>query len=163
MEHQEIQSPCLNEKYEHFQDILSDEELKALFDKHGITDERKRKLPVYCFFQLMILSAVEPESRGCLLSLIGFFLGATALLFSVKKIASLSKTAVSKRMCNVSWYLFRSVYNHLLEKYRNILGAKLLKFLKRFRDVFAVDGSTISLCKKLESVFKSIHKNKSSL
>ncbi len=95
MEHKEIQSPGLNEKYERFQDILSDEELKALFDKHGITDERKRKLPVYCFFQLMILSAVEPESRGCLLSLIGFFLGATALLFSVKKIASLSKTAVS--------------------------------------------------------------------
>jgi len=85
----------LNEKYEHFQDILSDEELKALFDKHGITDERKRKLPVYRFFQLMTLSAVEPESGGCLLSLIGFFLGATALPLSVKKIASLSKTAVS--------------------------------------------------------------------
>jgi len=66
-------------------------------------------------------------------------------------------------MCNVSRYLFRSVYNHPLEKYRNIPGAKQLKFLKRFKDVFAVDGGAISLCKKMESVFKSIHKNKSSL
>jgi len=153
----------LDEKYECFQDILSDQDLKALFDKHGITDERERKLPVYCFFWLMILSAAESKSRGCILSLIGFFLGAAALLLSVKKITSLSKTAVSKRLCSVSWYLFRGVYNHLLDKYRDILGSGQLKFLKRFRDIFAVDGSTISLCKKPESVFKSVHRGKSAL
>ena len=163
MEHKEIQPLGLNEKYERFQDILSDEELKALFDKHGITDERERKLPVYRFFWLMALSAVEPESRGCILSMIGFFLGAISLLFSVKKITRLSKTAVSKRLCNIRWYLFRGVYNHLLGKYQDILGANQLKFLKLFKDVFLIDGSTISICKKLESVFKSIHKGKSAL
>ncbi|MDM8557177.1 hypothetical protein QUF75_20850 [Desulfococcaceae bacterium HSG7] len=85
MEYKEIQPLGLDEKYERFQDILSDEELKALFDKHGIRDERERKQPVYYFFQLMVLSAVEPESRGCILSLIGFFLGAISLLFFCEK------------------------------------------------------------------------------
>ncbi len=163
MEYKEIQPLGLDEKYERFQDILSDEELKALFDKHGIRDERERKLPVYYFFWLMVLSAVEPKSRGCILSLIGFFLGAISLLFSVKKITKLSKTAVSKRLCNIRWYLFRGVYNHLLGKYQDILGSGQLKFLKQFKEVFLIDGSTISICKKLEPVFKSIHKGKSAL
>lgn len=33
-----------------FQDILSDEELEALFIKYGAQDHRKRKLFVRCFF-----------------------------------------------------------------------------------------------------------------
>lgn len=56
-----------------FQEILSDEELLALFAKHHVQDERKRKLFVRCFFWLMIFSAAEPSRRGSLLQLIGFF------------------------------------------------------------------------------------------
>ena len=33
-----------------FQEILSDADLDALFVKHGVKDERKRKLFVRCFF-----------------------------------------------------------------------------------------------------------------
>jgi hypothetical protein len=33
-----------------FQEILSDADLDALFAKHGVQDERKRKLFVRCFF-----------------------------------------------------------------------------------------------------------------
>ena len=64
-----------------FQEILSDDELAALFAKHDVQDERKRKLFVRYFFWLMVFSAGEPSHRGSLLQLIGFFLGATALLF----------------------------------------------------------------------------------
>ena len=64
-----------------FQEILSDDELAALFVKHGVRDERKRKLFVRCFFWLMIFSAGEPSRRGSLLQLIGFFIGAIVLLW----------------------------------------------------------------------------------
>ena len=146
-----------------FQEILSDDELAALFVKHGVRDERKRKLFVRCFFWLMIFSAGEPSRRGSLLQLIGFFIGAIGLLFPEAEVTSLSKTAVSNRLQNVSWYLFRGVYNHLLERYKKILNVQDMKFLGRFKDAFAVDGSVISLHKKLESVFESIHKGHASL
>lgn len=38
-----------------------------------------------------------------------------------------------------------------------------MQFLGHFKDAFAVDGSVIKLCKQLEKMFKSVHKNKSSL
>ena len=40
---------------------------------------------------------------------------------------------------------------------------KIVKFLGQFKDAFAVDGSVIALHKKLESVFKSVHKGQASL
>ncbi|MCP4360165.1 MAG: hypothetical protein GY796_19330 [Chloroflexi bacterium] len=40
----------IKDKQIKFQDILSDEELEALFIKHGVQDYRKRKLFVRCFF-----------------------------------------------------------------------------------------------------------------
>ena len=40
----------IKDKQLKFQDILSNEELEALFMKHGVQDLRKRKLFVRCFF-----------------------------------------------------------------------------------------------------------------
>jgi hypothetical protein len=146
-----------------FQQILSDSELADLFSKHGVQDGRQRKLIVRCFFWLMIFSAAEPSRRGSLLGLIGFFLGAMALLYPEEKVDSLSKNAVSKRLKNVSWYLFRGVYNHLLNRYKKLLGSQDRKFLTWFQDAFAIDGSVIALSKTIEKVFKSVHKNRASL
>jgi len=146
-----------------FQQILSDSQLADLFSKHGVQDERQRKLIVRCFFWLMIFSAAEPSRRGSLLSLIGFFLGAMALLYPEEKVDSLSKNAVSKRLTNVSWYRFRGVYNHLLDRYKKLLDSQDKKFLARFQDAFAIDGSVIALSKTIEKVFASVHKKKASL
>lgn len=137
----------------------------ALFEKYGIKDIRERKLSVYHFFWLMILSAVEPSARGCLLQLIGFFLGIIVIIpaLQAKVGGKLSKTAVSNRLNDVSWSLFRGVYNHLLTKYQHILGVTELQFLGSFKDAFAVDGSVIKLGKQVEQLFQSVHKNKASL
>lgn len=146
-----------------FQTILSDAELAALFTKYKVQDERKRKLFVRCFFWLMVFSAGESSHRGSLLQLIGFFLGARALLFPEAAVTKLSKTAVSKRLQNISWYLFRGVYNHLLDRYKELLNVTETKFLDQFKDAFVVDGSVIALSKRLEEVFESIHKGHASL
>ncbi len=153
----------IKDKQTKFQDILSDEELEALFIKHGTQDQRKRKLFVRCFFWLMVFSSSQPANRGSLLQLVGFFLGAVYILFPDKNITTLSKMAISKRLTNVSWYLFRGVYNHLLSRYTNILNAKDKKFLKQFKEAFSIDGSVIALSKTMEKIFKSVHKGKSSL
>lgn len=158
-----IKTETLKEDQMTFQEILSDDELESLFAKFAVEDKRKRKLFVRCFFWLMIFSAAEPSRRGSMLQLIGFFLGAIALLFPDSNVTSLSKVAVSKRLKGINWYLFRGVYNHLLSRYKSILDAKEMKFLGHFKDAFAVDGSVIALSKTMESVFKSIHKGKSSL
>jgi hypothetical protein len=157
-----IQEP-LQKDQKAFQAILSDDELAALFAKHHVQDERERKLVVRCFFWLMIFSAAEPSRRGSLLQLIGFFLGARALLFPDTTVTSLSKNAVSKRLKEVSWYLFRGVYNHLLARYKQILDLQEVKFLGQFKDAFAIDGSVIALSKKLEGVFNSVHQGRASL
>lgn len=159
----ETATETTKETYTSFRDILSDEELGTLFEKYGVQDERKRKLPVYWFFWLIVLSAAEPARRGSLLQLIGFFLGAIATLCSQKKVSSLTKNAVSKRLQSVTWYLFRGVYNHLLAKYKTLLAPQVSEYLRRFKDAFAIDGSVIALCKQLENTFKSVHKGKSSL
>ena len=153
----------IQDKYTKFQDILSDEELEAFFIKHGTQDQRKRKLVVRCFFWLMVFSSSQPASRGSLLQLIGFFLGAAFILFPDKNITTLSKMAVSKRLSHVSWYLFRGVYNHLLSRYTSILNAEDSKFLNEFDEAFSIDGSVIALSKTMEKVFASVHKGKSSL
>ncbi len=159
----ETATETTKETYTSFQDILSDEELGTLFEKYGVQDERKRKLPVYWFFWLIVLSTAEPARRGSLLQLIGFFLGTIATLCSKKKVSSLTKSAVSKRLQSVTWYLFRGVYNHLLAKYKTLLAPQASEYLRRFKDAFAIDGSVIALCKQLENTFKSTHKGKSSL
>ncbi len=158
-----IKTETLHEDQTAFQEILSDDELEVLFVKYNVQDKRKRKLFVRWFFWLMIFSAAEPSRRGSILQLIGFFLGAIALLFPESNVTSLSKVAVSKRLKGINWYLFQGVYNHLLSRYKSILGAKEMKFLGHFKDAFAVDGSVIALSKKMENVFKSVHKGKSSL
>jgi len=151
----------LPENYHRFQDILSDRDLAALFNKYGVQDLRQRKLPVYHFFWLVILSAAEPTARSCLLSLIGFFIGAGVGL--AQPVTRLSKTALSKRFKQVSWYLFRGVYQHLLTQYRAILPASQLQGLARFKDIVAIDGSVISLCQRLAPIFASVHQNMASL
>ena len=159
----ETATETTKETYTSFQDILSDEELSTLFEKYGVQDERKRKLPVYWFFWLIVLSAAEPARRGSLLQLIGFFLGAIATLCPKKEVSSLSKNAVSKKLQGVTWYLFRGVYNHLLDKYKTLLAPQVSRYLGRFKDAFAIDGSIIALCKQLEHTFESTHKGKSHL
>jgi hypothetical protein len=53
----------VQEDQNNFQQILSDSQLADLFNKHGVQDERKRKLFVRCFFWLMVFSAAEPSRR----------------------------------------------------------------------------------------------------
>ncbi len=162
---QENQQDTPQESYASFQSILSDAELSTLFEKYGVEDIRERKLSVFHFFWLIILSAVEPSARGSILQLIGFFFGIIVIFpkLQAKVGGKLSKTAVSKRLNKVPWYLFRGVYNHLLGKYRHILGATEVQFLGKFKDAFAIDGSVIKLCKQLENTFSSVHKGKASL
>lgn len=82
----------VQEDQNNFQQIMSDSQLADLFNKHGVQDERKRKLFVRCFFWLMVFSAAEPSRRGSMLTLIGFFLGAIALLYPEEKVDSLSRS-----------------------------------------------------------------------
>jgi hypothetical protein len=45
-----IKAETLKKDQMDFQEILSDADLDTLFTKHGVEDERKRKLFVRCFF-----------------------------------------------------------------------------------------------------------------
>ena len=73
------------------------------------------------------------------------------------------KSAVSRRLKHISWYLFRGVYNHLLVKYQRILGAEQMKYLGHFKEAFAIDGSVVALCKKMAQIFESVHQGQASL
>lgn len=160
---QRVGTESLKEQSKQFSELLSDAEMQELCKQHGAGEQRERKMWVRPFFWLMVFSSGEPSRRGCLLQLIGFFLGAMSILYPEKGITSLSKGAVSKKLKNISWYLFRGVYNHLLAKYQRLLDAEQMKYLGHFKDAFAIDGSVIGLCKALEKVFSSVHKGQASL
>ncbi len=84
--------------YDDFTNILSDEKLKKLAEKHGIVDKRIRRLPVVTFFWLMILSACIPSVRGGLMQLVAFFVASSCQLSPGVKAVSLTRMAISKKL-----------------------------------------------------------------
>ena len=149
--------------YDDFTNILSDEELKKLAEKYGIVDKRIRRLPIVTFFWLMILSACIPGVRGGLMQLVAFFIASFCQLFPAQKALSLTRMAISKKLKAHSWFFFRAVYNRLLERYVAMLDVDDRRFLSHFRDTFAIDSSVIRVNRILEKVFASVHKGQAAI
>jgi len=146
-----------------FQEFLNEELLTEVFKTHGLElkKRRRRKLPFMALFWLMLLSAGSPSARGSLRKLTAQLLASVALLpwggqGEVEREEQLSKSAVSQRLCLMPWAIFRQVYNLLLVKYQALLPDK--KLLGQFRDIQALDSSSIRLFTELERWFKSSHK-----
>ena len=153
----------LNEQFRAFTEVLSDEKLKELAEKHKVEDKRERKLPIKVFFWLMVLSASQAGPRGCLSKLVPFFVATFSCIFPADQAVELSKMAVSKKSNGVKWMFFRGVYNELLGRYSAILDQKDKGFLSKFKEGFIVDGSIIRINKMLEKEFKSVHKGQAAL
>ena len=151
------------EAFDKFSTILSDDEIKELAKKYGVEDERERKLPVVPFFWLMLLSAVESGPRGGLSKLVSFFTSTFSLIHPGMELIGISEMAISKKLSTTSWMFYRGMYNKLLRSYIDLLPPNDRKFLSRFKDCFAVDGSIIRLNKTLEKVFKSTCKSQAAL
>ncbi len=149
--------------YDDFTNILSDEELKKLSEKYGIVDKRIRRLPVVTFFWLMILSACIPGVRGGLMQLVAFFIASFCQIFPAQKALSLTRMAISKKLKAHSWFFFRAVYNRLLERYVAMLDVDDRRFLSHFRDTFAIDSSVIRVNRILEKVFASVHRGQAAI
>jgi hypothetical protein len=77
--------------FEDFFSILSEDELEELGKKYGVEYKRKRKLPLVPFFWLMVLSAIEADSRGCLSKLVAFFVANFSRLYPGDKGPGLSR------------------------------------------------------------------------
>ncbi len=149
--------------YDDFTNILSEEELKKLAEKYGIVDKRIRRLPVFTFFWLMILSACIPGVRGGLMQLVAFFIASFCQLFPAQKALSLTRMAISKKLKAHNWFFFRAVYNRLLGRYVAMLDIDDRRFLSHFRDAFAIDSSVIRVNSVLEKVFASVHKGQAAI
>ena len=149
--------------YDDFTNILSEEELKNLAEEYGIVDKRIRRLPVFTFFWLMILSACTPGVRGGLMHLVAFFIASFCQLFPAGKAVSLTRMAISKKLKAHNWFFFRVVYNRLLERYVAMLDVDDRRFLSHFRDAFAIDSSVIRVNSILEKVFASVHKGQAAI
>jgi hypothetical protein len=153
----------IDQIYDDFTNILSEEELKKLAEKYGIVDKRIRRLPVVTFFWLMILSACVPGVRGGLMQLVAFFIASFCQIFPAQKALSLTRMAISKKLKAHSWFFFRAVYNRLLERYVAMLDVDDRRFLSQFRDAFAIDSSVIRVNSVLEKMFASVHKGQAAI
>jgi hypothetical protein len=149
--------------YDDFTNILSNEGLESLAEEYGIVDKRIRRLPVRIFFWLMVLSACIPAARGELMQLVAFFIASFCQLFPTDRAVSLTRMAISKKLKAHSWYFFRAVYNRLLERYVAMLDVGDRRFLSHFRDGFAIDSSVIRVNSILEKVFASVHKGQAAI
>jgi hypothetical protein len=149
--------------YDDFVDIISNEELESLAEKYDIVDKRIRRLPIRIFFWLMVLSACIPGVRGGLMQLVAFFIASFCQLFPSEKALSLTKMAISKKLKAHSWFFFRAVYNRLLERYVAMLDVDDWCFLSHFKDSFAIDSSVIKINRILEKVFASVHKGQAAI
>jgi hypothetical protein len=83
--------------------ILSEDELDVLGKKYGVEDKRKRKLSLVPFFWLMVLSAIEADSRGCLSKLVVFFAANFSRLYPGDKVIGISRMALSTKMSSTNW------------------------------------------------------------
>ena len=153
----------VKEAFDKFSTVLSEDEIKKLARKYGVEDERERKLLVVPFFWLMLLSAMGSGPRGCLSNMVSFFTATSHLISPEMPITGLSRMTISKKLSKTNWMFYRGVYNELLGYYIDLLDLNDRKFLSRFKDCFAVDGSIIRLNKTLENVFKSTCKSQAAL
>ena len=97
--------------YNDFAEILSNEELENLAEKYNIVDKRIRRLAISIFFWLMVISACIPATRGGLIQLVGFFVASFCQIFPAESILSLTRMAISKKLKAHNWFFFRAVYN----------------------------------------------------
>ncbi len=155
--------PELEKQLSDFTNILSDEKIIEVAKTCKVIDQRRRLVPIECFFWLTVLSNVQSAFRGCLMNLVSFFCTAFVCLFPSREIITVSRMALSKKMKNVKWMFFKEIFNQLLKNYLNILDSKTRLFFEKFADCIAVDSTIIKLNKILEKIFKSIHKGKSAL
>jgi IS4 transposase len=153
----------IEQLYDDFANILSNDELESLAAEYGVVDKRIRRLPVRIFFWLMVLSACIPATRGGLMQLVAFFIASLCQLFPTQGVVSLTRMAISKKLKAHYWYFFRAVYNKLLERYVAMLDTGDRRFLSRFRDGFAIDSSVIKVNRILEKVFASVHKGQAAI
>jgi len=149
--------------FDKFSTVLSEDEIEKLARKYGVEDERERKLLVVSFFWLMLLSAMKSGPRGGLANMVSFFTATSHLIYPEMPIIGLSRMAISKKLSNTNWMFYRGMYNKLLGHYIDLLDLNDRKFLSRFKDCFAVDGSIIRLNKTLENIFKSTCKSRAAL
>jgi len=110
----------VQEHYQAFARVLSDDELKRLAAEHAVIDQRERRLPVRIFFWLMVLSASQPSARGGLFQLAAFFVAALTKLFPRQPAIQLSKMALSKKLKATTWRFFQAVYQTLLTRYEKL-------------------------------------------
>ena len=94
---------AIEEKYDQFTDILSEEELKRLSERYQTADQRERKLPIRVFFWMMVLSAGQPKARGALFQMVAFFVGALSGLFALKGVLTLTRMALSLKLKQTDW------------------------------------------------------------
>ena len=153
----------IEQTYDDFANILSNDELESLAGEYGVVDKRIRRLPVRIFFWLMVLSACIPATRGGLMQLVAFFIASFCQLFPTEGAVSLTRMAISKKLKVHYWYFFRAVYSKLLERYVAMLDTGDRHFLSRFRDGFAIDSSVIRVNRILEKVFASVHKGQAAI
>jgi len=111
----------------------------------------------------MLLSAIKSGPWGCLFNLVSFFTVTSHIIYPQMQITGLSRMTISKKLSKTNWMFCRGMYNKLLEHYIDLLDLNDRKFLSRFKDCFAVDGSAIRLNKTLENVFKSTCKSQAAL
>ena len=79
---------AIEEKYDQFTDIHSEEELGRQAERYQTADQRERKLPIRIFFWLMVLSAGQPKARGALFQMVASFVGALSGLFPMTRNAN---------------------------------------------------------------------------
>ena len=147
----------LEEEYQQFTDILSEEELVRLAERYQTADQRERKLPTRIFFWLMVLSSGQPTARGALFGLVSFFVGTLSGLFRASEILTLTKMALSLKLAQTDWFFFRGVYNRLFKEYKTILPPSKRGWLSCFKDVFILDATITRVYKTLLKVLPSVH------
>jgi len=153
----------VQEHYQAFARVLSDDELKRLAAEHAVIDQRERRLPVRIFFWLMVLSASQPSARGGLFQLAAFCVATITKLFPFQRTIQLSKMALSKKLKATTWRFFQAVYQTLLTRYEKLLPASTRSLLDRFQEAYAIDGSIARVHSTLEKFFASANAGQAAL
>jgi hypothetical protein len=141
--------------------VLGKERVKAIAEKCGAGDKRRRKITLELFVPSTLIAANSKKAHG-------FFSEIAATAHGLSQdtdnpLEPATKQAVGKQMQRRDMRLFAGIFGNILKSSLHLLTEQDKWCLKKFKDARVVDSTVINLNKVLCDVFCAAAKGKAAL
>jgi len=141
--------------------VLGKERVKAVAEKCGAGDKRRRKITLEAFVPSTLIAVSSKKAHG-------FYSETAAIGYNLfqgtdKPLKPATKQAVGKQMQKRDMELFGGIFRNTLKSSLHLLTEQDKWYLKMFKDARIVDSTVVNLNKVLCSEFRATTEGKAAL